>query len=199
MFFSRLSNGSRSSNTRRSIRSSLRASVASEARERVCAYGLMNGGPTTNKRRLQLALGRRPSLLGVNQPLKFAQRKGRTAPAVPLNQAARSVCSFESVWRSHGPDGKAALRARRQRQNSKVDALHAGQHTTRIEQPTACTSAQRWRAVGHQVQSRIRSGMNSNENGPFFPPVRPVHYASVTTLTFPPPTLYIRSRGNAIK
>ena len=90
-------------------------SVASEARERVCAYGVMNGGPTT----LQLALGRRPSLLGVNQPLKFAQRKGRTAPAVPLNQAARSVCSFESVWRSHGPDGKAALRDG----SDKVDAL----------------------------------------------------------------------------
>jgi hypothetical protein len=60
-------------------------SVASEARERVCAYGVMNGGPTT----FQVALGRRPSLLGVNQPLKFAQRKGRAAPAVPLNQAAR--------------------------------------------------------------------------------------------------------------
>ena len=55
----------------------------------------------------------------VNQPLKFAQRKGRTAPAVPLNQAARSVCSFESVWRSHGSDGMAALRDG----SDKVDAL----------------------------------------------------------------------------
>ena len=47
-------------------------SVASEAQERVRAYGLMNGEGTT----FLVDLGRRPSLLGVNQPLKFAQRKG---------------------------------------------------------------------------------------------------------------------------
>ena len=40
--------------------------MASEAQERVRAYGLMNGEGTT----FLVDLGRRPSLLGVNQPLK---------------------------------------------------------------------------------------------------------------------------------